>query len=243
VDSQYANWNAYDNHYWPMKYLITPDGKIVYTHAGEGGYGETEARIQRWIKAYHPDAKMPPLMAPIRDSDKPGSVCYPQTPETYCGYLRGTEQFGSPGGFARGALATYAAPDRAPSDGLFYASGVWRSLPESIRHGRETKAPFDDFILLPYRALEANAVIKPEGDKPFDLYLLQDGAPIAKTDKGADVRYDSDGLSYVHVDAPRMYQLIKNKKWGAHELRLGSTSPDFGLYSFTFSSCVVGGTS
>jgi len=43
----------------------------------------------------------------------------------------------------------------------------------------------------------------------------------------------------VRVEQPRMYRLVANPKWGRHELRLGSVSPDFGLYSFTFTSCEV----
>src|SRR3989338_8304440 len=45
LDSNYEMFKAYNNHYWPRKYLIDADGKIVYDHIGEGGYGETEEKI------------------------------------------------------------------------------------------------------------------------------------------------------------------------------------------------------
>lgn len=38
------NWNNFANHYWPAKYLVDKTGKIVYTHFGEGAYGETEQK-------------------------------------------------------------------------------------------------------------------------------------------------------------------------------------------------------
>lgn len=45
-DNDYATWNAYNNRYWPAMYLVDKQGRIVYTHFGEGNYAETEAKIQ-----------------------------------------------------------------------------------------------------------------------------------------------------------------------------------------------------
>jgi hypothetical protein len=45
-DNDYGIWSDYKNRYWPRKYLINQDGKIVYDHIGEGAYEETEKRIQ-----------------------------------------------------------------------------------------------------------------------------------------------------------------------------------------------------
>jgi thiol-disulfide isomerase/thioredoxin len=48
-DNRYATWTAYNNQYWPAFYLIDKKGKVVYTHFGEGKYGETEAKIQELL--------------------------------------------------------------------------------------------------------------------------------------------------------------------------------------------------
>jgi thiol-disulfide isomerase/thioredoxin len=45
-DNDYATWRAYGNQYWPALYLIDKQGRIVYTHFGEGRYGETENKIK-----------------------------------------------------------------------------------------------------------------------------------------------------------------------------------------------------
>ncbi|MFM0058886.1 thioredoxin family protein [Paraburkholderia phytofirmans] len=45
-DNRYATWNAYNNQYWPAFYLLDKQGRIVYTHFGEGDYAKTEAKIQ-----------------------------------------------------------------------------------------------------------------------------------------------------------------------------------------------------
>ncbi len=45
-DNGYATWRAFNNQYWPAVYLIDKQGRIVYSHFGEGRYGETEKKIQ-----------------------------------------------------------------------------------------------------------------------------------------------------------------------------------------------------
>lgn len=239
VDSEYKNWTAYHNSFWPRKYFIDARGRIVADHAGEGGYAQSEALIQRLLKQLNPRKQFPKAMAPIRDTDKPGAVCYPMTPELYAGG-RGyqTGQFGNIASFDPGQTFTFTDPGVPHEDGKIYAHGVWRTAEESLRHGRATP-DLRDYIALRYHALECNAVIKPEGNASFRVEIVQDGKPVRKEDRGTDIRYDENGHSYLLVEEPRMYNLIKNAKYGYHELRLASASPDFGLYSFTFASCEV----
>jgi thiol-disulfide isomerase/thioredoxin len=45
-DNQYATWKSYGNQYWPAVYLFDQNGKLVYSHFGEGQYAETEDKIR-----------------------------------------------------------------------------------------------------------------------------------------------------------------------------------------------------
>jgi thiol-disulfide isomerase/thioredoxin len=45
-DNAGGTWRAYNNHYWPVIYLIDKRGHLRYVHIGEGSYAETEAAIQ-----------------------------------------------------------------------------------------------------------------------------------------------------------------------------------------------------
>ncbi|HEY1152069.1 MAG TPA: thioredoxin family protein [Pseudoduganella sp.] len=48
-DNQYSTWRAYNNQYWPAAYLIDKQGRVVYTHFGEGDYDVTEAKIKELL--------------------------------------------------------------------------------------------------------------------------------------------------------------------------------------------------
>ncbi len=50
LDNDSATWDAYDNRYWPARYLIDADGFIRYQHFGEGAYEENEAEIQELLE-------------------------------------------------------------------------------------------------------------------------------------------------------------------------------------------------
>ena len=233
LDSNMTNWNNFANRYWPRKYLIDTDRRIVHDRIGEGGYGEIEAAIQRLIHRLHPEALLPEVMEPIRPQDETGAACYPITQETYTGYRRGT--LGNPEGYQPNVAYDYTDPGRR-ADGVIYMRGKWKATPDALIHARETHEP-EDYIALQYHALEVNAVIKPEHDAPFDVFVAQDNKPLDMEDEGEDVASTRDGLAYVHVDQPRLYHIVRNARFGSHELRLSSTSDAFGIYAFTFGSC------
>ena len=49
-DNNGATWGAWANRYWPTVYLIDKQGRLRYTHIGEGSYDSTEAAIQDLLK-------------------------------------------------------------------------------------------------------------------------------------------------------------------------------------------------
>ena len=49
LDNEKEIWNAFQNNYWPRKYITDHDGYIRYDHIGEGSYKETEEVIQKLL--------------------------------------------------------------------------------------------------------------------------------------------------------------------------------------------------
>jgi len=91
LDNDYATWHAYNNRYWPRKYIIDIDGFIVYDHIGEGAYSETEKIIQKLL-----EERKKVLGANVNiasDISRPDNVervsgLEPRSPEIYFGAWR-----------------------------------------------------------------------------------------------------------------------------------------------------------
>lgn len=81
-DNDFATWNAYDNRYWPAKYLIDADGNVRYTHFGEGEYEQTEEFIKKLLT--EAGKKVPNDHVQLQEPTSTGG----RTPETYLGSLR-----------------------------------------------------------------------------------------------------------------------------------------------------------
>src|SRR6188768_2752165 len=47
IDSDYAIWRAFGNHYWPALYFADAQGRIRHHHFGEGEYRRSEMIIQQ----------------------------------------------------------------------------------------------------------------------------------------------------------------------------------------------------
>ena len=63
-DNSYGTWKAFNNQYGPAIYLIDKQGKIVYSHFGEGRYGETEKKIQALLAEPAPADTAPAAATP-----------------------------------------------------------------------------------------------------------------------------------------------------------------------------------
>jgi hypothetical protein len=50
LDPNYKTWSAYNNRYWPAFYFIDANGRIRYTHFGEGNYDYNEKVVQQLLR-------------------------------------------------------------------------------------------------------------------------------------------------------------------------------------------------
>lgn len=240
-DRDFLVWRTWGNRYWPAKYLIDSNGYVRYLHFGEGAYQNTESWIQKLLKEANPNVELPEtLTPPVRDTDKPGAVCYPVTPELYLGWERGGHAgtLANPEGYKPTQVVTYKDPAKW-EDGMVYLKGPWKNHQEALISTRKPPAGATDYLGIKYHALEVNAVIKPESGKPVKVWIYHDGKPVAPKDKGSDIRYDAAGKSFILVDQPKMYSLIKNAAFAQRTLKLAPTGGGMGIYTFTFSSCEV----
>lgn len=224
----------YGNRFWPAVYLIDKDGFVRSQSVGEGSYTATERMIQTLLFEAGVREDLPVLMEPVRDADRPGAVCYRATPDLFTGYAMGS--IGNPEGYSPESVVKYVDP-RIYLDGRFYAEGEWMNDRECLRYDPVGNA--EGHVILGYQALEVNAVVKPGERSGFEVNVKQDDRFLTEETCGTDVKRDASGRSYFVVDEPKMYNLVRNKEYGSHVLRLSTRSSGFALYSFTFVSCVI----
>lgn len=46
IDNARMTWSAWNQRYWPTRYLVDRDGNVRFFHIGEGAYAETAAAIE-----------------------------------------------------------------------------------------------------------------------------------------------------------------------------------------------------
>ncbi len=234
TDNEYLIWGAFANRAWPAKYLIDRDGYIRHYHFGEGNYHTIEHAIQALLVDAGYQGELPMLMEPIRDSDRPGAVCYRTTPEIYTGYARG--MMGNVEGLNLDSTMEYTDP-KVYVDGRYYANGRWFVDRDYLKYDGGSES--EGYIVVPYHALEVNAVIKPEGELGCEVFVSQDDHPLSREEKGVDLSIDDHGRSLLLVDEGKMFNLVRNQEFGEHTLKLSTSSNSFAVYSFTFVSCVI----
>ncbi len=226
LDNQYQLWQAYANQYWPAKFLVDGKGYLRLRHFGEGAYQEIETSIQEMLRELNPAYAKPDLLPLLRETDQPGAVCYPTTPELYLGFRRG--RLANPEEFQQGRSFEYTRPP-ALSEHSVALTGEWFSAPEFVAHMGDEEGR----IVVRYSATEVNLVLAPQQGEAVEIEVSQDGHPLPDASAGKDVRQGR-----LLVDEPRMYSIVRNPGHGEHTLELASHSAGPEAYALTFGSCV-----
>jgi cytochrome c biogenesis protein CcdA/thiol-disulfide isomerase/thioredoxin len=130
LDNDYGTWNAFQNQYWPAKYLIDRRGHLRYYHFGEGEYDTTEERIRTLLGE---NAGMLPVANELSDPT-PKSLL---TPESYLGYQR-LARFAERT-VTRDRFATYQFPARDLQQNELAYAGRWRVEGERIVAGPDAR--------------------------------------------------------------------------------------------------------
>lgn len=228
MDNDFNTWRAYENRYWPHKFLIDHNGRIVYDHIGEGAYDETEEMIRKALTNAGYDVSGSTVGGTIETRGPRTRT----TRELYTGLgWSGGEYLGNE--LLRADDEALYQDDGAREDGRFYIHGAWEFDSESMRHGRVTSS-LDDYVALQYKAASVNAVMRPEGGSAFPVVATLDGGPIPEGLRGDDIVVDESGRTYFVAEDARMYNVVRGPTVSTHDLKLRVDSDGFVLYTFTF---------
>jgi thiol-disulfide isomerase/thioredoxin len=233
MDNEGSIANRYGSMVWPSLFLIDRAGYIRMQTAGEGEYGTVEHAVQSLLYDAGVDVDLPLPMDVVREEDRPGAICFRATPELFTGYSRGT--IGNVEGYFPESVVDYQDPG-IYLEGRLYAVGSWRSGRESVIFTGESGS--SGHLVLSYQGSEVSAVARAEGNQKCEIDIYQDDVPLPAAIKGTDVRLAS-GRSFIRIDEARSYNLLKNKEFGGHVLRLTTRSAGCSVYSLTFVSSVI----
>lgn len=222
LDNDKKTWDAFENNYWPRKYIADHEGYIRYDHIGEGGYQETEKVIQDLLRERNESLGLNTFSAKefVKIDEFDSSEF--RTPELYFGYdfVSGRNQLGSPEGFKPNQDVTYSIPQSKQLHN-FYLDGTWKNLKGSMKLISDSGS-----IVVPYSGKEVNIVTAGEGN----LKIKIDGKIIDSSISGKDV----GTLGSIQVHEPGLYNIVQTDTTEEHTLEILVESPGFEIFTFTF---------
>jgi thiol-disulfide isomerase/thioredoxin len=224
-DNDKGTWQAYDNRYWPHKYLIDNEGYIRYDHIGEGSYSDTEKVIQSLLAERA--ASLGANITIDKTISKPSgtqSIDFTKinTPELYFGYKYARIAIGNQEGFKPDQVVKYTLPSNDKiTPNRIYLEGEWKNNPDNMELQSEV-----GHIVLTYSAKVSNIVAGGHGN----LQILEDKQNIIDNSRGTDV----SNLDQVIINGQRLYNLTMHKDYGEHDLVIDVKGKGFQIYTFTF---------
>ena len=201
LDSDYAIWRAFANHYWPAVYVADAEGRIRHHHFGEGGYAECEMVIQRLLREAGREG-IPDDVALVAPEGFAAQADWTnlESPESYLGYEQ-SRSFASPERVALDELRTYTEPD-ALGLNQWALAGEWTIERRACVLNRP-----DGRIAFRFHARDVHLVMGPRTrGNPVPFSVLVDGEPPGEA-HGLDVDEQGQGT----VREQRLYQLIRRR--------------------------------
>ena len=222
MDNDMETWKAFENRYWPRKYIADHEGFLRYDHIGEGSYQETEKVIQQLLKerAASLGIQMDSTSSLVDIEEFQHTVF--RTPELYFGYkfAQNRNQLGSEEGFQPGKTVSYSEPDNINLH-KFYPIGDWKNYDDSME-----LVSNEGSIKLLYNAKEVNIVTEYNAELEISL----DGKPLPTEYAGIDI---SKG-NKLKVSEAGLYNIINSETSSTHLMEIKVKGKGFQIFTFTF---------
>lgn len=213
LDSDYQTWRAYNNQYWPRKYIIDIDGFIVYDHIGEGGYDETEKVIQKLLKERSDRLNLNMSISDDMTYPNVSSTDFSsiKSPELYFGFAFSRNQMGNEEGYSPLAVVNYSLVNsRKPN--LYYLFGQWFNDADNI----ESVGNGSSSIFLDYYSRDVNVVAG--SDEPTLVSVFVDGV---------------FNNSFIVSDY-KLYNAYHGKDYSPHTIELRTSDKGLKVFTYTF---------
>ena len=227
LDNDHGTWNAFQNSYWPRKYLVDSEGFIRYDHIGEGGYVETENAIRNLLAERGGKQNISPTSVNQTNLSVPESqsVDFNQikTPELYFGYQYARSQLGNNEGFDPEKIVNYTLASSKLKPNVIYLEGEWKNNADSMELvGKDGK------IILDYSAKSINIVAGGKGE----ITVMEFGKDNQTRNPYSGNDLDSEGK--LTINGQRLYNIGSHQDYGNHQIAIDVSGTGFRIYTFTF---------
>jgi len=222
LDNDWETWKAFENRYWPRKYVADHEGYIRYDHIGEGSYKETEKVIQQLLEERAQALGIQMASAEsLVDIEEFQHTSF-RTPELYFGYkfAQGRNQLGNEEGFNPGKVVAYSIPNNLQQH-FFYLDGTWKNQEGGMKLVSNTGS-----IVVSYHAKEVNIVTANYAE--LEIYL--DDEPISSSYYGRDL---VSGNKLITLESG-LSNVVNSESAASHILKIIVSGPDFEIYTLTF---------
>ena len=222
MDNNMETWKAFENNYWPRKYIADHEGNLRYDHIGEGDYQKTEKIIQQLLNERA-------IAMSIENISEDQLVVIEEfehtlfrTPELYFGYkfAQNRNQLGSDEGFQPEKVVKYNEPNNIELN-KFYPIGSWKNHKDSMELTELTGS-----IKMSFNAKEVNIVT--ENNAQLEIFL--DGVALTKKYAGSDISFGNK----IDVSNAGMYNIISTQNSISHTMEILIEGEGFQAFTFTF---------
>lgn len=232
MDNGYKTWRAYNNRFWPHKFLIDQEGRIRYHHIGEGAYQETEKAIRALLAEQGTDlAHIPLSSASIPRKTTPSPSIGPRSLFAGSGFAFGS-YLGNPIGTPDDGARVFT-DDVAHDAERLYLDGRWDWVANATL--AQPQADETASVSVPFHAQAVAVSFGVSGDVPLRVNVTVDGEPIPADRRGGDVLTGPDGQTHLLVDQFRLYDILRNAGESVGELQFTVSQPGLALYTVSLS--------
>ncbi|MBD3281424.1 redoxin domain-containing protein [Candidatus Uhrbacteria bacterium] len=219
LDPDFQTWRAFNNRYWPAAYLFDTQGRLRYTHFGEGEYDVTEAAIRSLLDEAGAD-----LQAPT-GADATPDFSLTKTRETYFGYKR-AKGFANSAEYKPDEIINYT--QKQPQQNQWSLAGGWRVEDErsiAVTEGASFQMN-----------MQSNAmhIVLGTPEPSAKMELLVDGQPPTDDMLTENTIRQGDGSVHITVREKDLYRIARFPDAGRHTVKLRMIDPNIQFYAATF---------
>jgi len=239
IDKENRTWQTYGNMYWPKHILIDSTGMVRYEIAGLNNIRDLELPIYGLLR--EADRRPPPYFEDEEPLDEiydtygtqfigPTREIWESIVHPVCvGYTK-LQHFGNIQKVVQNMINEFKDPGQHIHN-IVYLRGSWFWDKECVRFSGK---PDDDAaVIIRYSARRANAIMGTQDNTLAKVEVKVDGKYIEQKNLGSDVRL-SDSISYVDVDWPHAYNLVKTEEPETHEIEIIPRTSNLSFYTFLF---------